>query len=170
MSAAAGIVELGVAEELEGGVGVLSVLDDVEALQFGLGRNAEDAELLQREEDRRTRAEGPGGGAECAERLDAEELEAAAVEETDELVAVAASRRIFASLRPPPGRSFVSSTWRLDDPSTWAKSASRRVAKSPRPQEYHAARDYRLFSSPIPRASGRIWHRRAALAAPCISN
>ena len=48
-----------VAEELEGGVGVLSVFDEVEALQLGLRRDAEDAELLQREKDARVRAERP---------------------------------------------------------------------------------------------------------------
>ena len=57
------------------------MLDEVEALELGLGGDAEDVRLPEGEEDRGAGAEGPGGGAERAERLDAQETEAAAVEQ-----------------------------------------------------------------------------------------
>ena len=53
---------LDVAEELEGDVGVLSVFGYVEALQLGRGADAQDAQLLQREEYRSAHAERPGRG------------------------------------------------------------------------------------------------------------
>ena len=60
----------GVAEELEGGVGVLPVFGDVEALELGGGADAENTALLQRKEDREARAERPDRRGTRAERTD----------------------------------------------------------------------------------------------------
>ena len=66
------------------------MFDEVEALQLGLRRDAEDAELLERKEDARAHAERPDRRRARAEELHAQELESAAVEEPHKLVAVTA--------------------------------------------------------------------------------
>ena len=65
----------------------------VEALELRFRADAEDAEFLQGEEDHKTRAERPDRGHSHADELHAEELEAAAIEKPDHLVAVARRSR-----------------------------------------------------------------------------
>ena len=64
-----------VGEELEGGVGVLSVFGHVEALELRLRADAEDAEFLQGEEDRKAGSERPDSGHSRADELHAEDVE-----------------------------------------------------------------------------------------------